>query len=123
VVMQFAVTSMEFKMNKNTERPNMRVKITLSLAMQDKLLLLMSEHLSIRESFPQPHMIYMQESQFLRFMFAAQKAGHKVTFEQLKAEYVDMKKEPVITMVRSYGDTSNNYKILDPCVENTEGRV
>jgi len=94
----------------------------LSMAMQNKLLLLMSEHLSIRESFPQPHVIYMQETQFLRFMFAAQKGGHKVTFEQLKAEYVDMKKEPVVTMVRSYGDTSNNYKILDVIQDGTGGQ-
>lgn len=86
--------------------------MTLSPAMQNKLLFLMNEHLDIRESFAQPHVVYMQEQQFLKFMFAAQKGEHKVTFEQLKAEYVDMKKEPIITMVRKSDDVFYNYELL-----------
>ena len=88
-------------MDKNKEyRPSMRVRMTLSAHWQNKLLDLMHEHISISESYPQDHTIYMQPDAFMKLMCAAEKKGICPTFQQIKVAYVDLKQEPQITVVR-----------------------
>lgn len=88
-------------------KPKMRVKLRLTTAWQNKLLLLLSSYFNVHESWPEDHVIYVPEIMFVKFLFAAQKNEITAcTLKQLNAEYVDMRKEPQITVVRLSGNYS-----------------
>lgn len=84
--------------------PKKWVKITLSAHWQNKLLLLLTRF-GIHESFVEDHILYMNEKLFVELLFAAKDADISVSISQLKAEYVDMHKEPRITVCRPHNMT------------------
>ena len=107
-------------MKKVEHRPKMMVKMRLSLAWQNKLLSLLHQHFGISESYTEDHLMYVPSHQFVMFLFAMQKAGFSVTLKQLNAEYVDIKKEPQITVVRPY---VGNYARYEKHAGETEGAL
>ena len=56
------------------------------------------------------HIIYMNEKSFTQLLFSIKSAGISVTLKQLKAEYVDMNKEPRITVIRPYTGSYQKYE-------------
>ena len=89
--------------------PKKWVKLTLSMHWQNKLLLLLSRF-GIHESFVEDHILYMNEKSFIELLFAAKEADISVSLSQLKAEYVDMHKEPRITVCRPNNLTYQKYE-------------
>ena len=90
-------------------QPRKWVKMQLSAHWQNKLLMILSSH-GIFESYPEDHIIYMNEKSFTQLLFSIKSARINVTLKQLKAEYVDMNKEPRITVIRSYTGSYQKYQ-------------
>lgn len=104
-------------------RPKMRVKLRLTMFWQNKLLLFLSAHFGIYESWTEDHIVYVPEQVFIKFLFAVQAKGITVSLTQLNAEYVDMRKEPQITVVRVFNGDYSNYSEIDKSEGKTEGVV
>lgn len=102
------------------DHPRPKVKLTLTLAMQNKLLGLLNDHFGINESYDKPHVIYVSNESFAKFTLAVAAAGHKITVQALKAEQVDMNKEPVITVVRGKPGAFYSYQPLGATHEGDE---
>jgi hypothetical protein len=91
-------------------KPVPRVKMTLNLAWQNKLLLLLAEHFGVHESYTEDHVLIVHPGPFMKFFVAASKRHPALTLRQLKVEHIDARKEPRITVVRNWGtDCPSSY--------------
>lgn len=95
------------------QKPRMRVKLTLNAKLQSKLIIPLHTCFGITESFFEDHIIIVSERAFVEFLFELKKVGENVTMDQMKAEYIDLNKQPRITVVRKFGDQHHNYEILE----------
>lgn len=104
-------------------KPRMVVRMTLTLAWQNKLLGLLHTHFGISESFTEPHTLYVDPQTFLKFIFAANSNGKTLTLKQLGAEFVDFKKEPRITVVKPYSSYTEGNDDGQPFATLVDGHV
>jgi hypothetical protein len=94
-------------------KPSMRVRMCLTAHWQNKLLDYLHQHFGISESFQEDHVIYVREQQFVKFLFAMQANGVSCSLAQLKAEYIDFRKEPHVTVVRMLGEHNGDYSPIN----------
>lgn len=79
------------------------VRITLSLAIQNKVLRALNSALGINESYPEPHVITMKPRLFGEFVAACAELEDPPSLKQLKVEKVDLLKEPRRTVIKYRG--------------------
>lgn len=87
-------------MANNNYKPVPRVRMTLSLAIQNKVLHQLNQAFGISESWDKPHEITCYPSDFARFMALLAKMESPPTIKQLKVEYVDIRKDVLRTTVQ-----------------------
>ena len=86
--------------DRKAKPPVMRVKMTLSGAVQNMLLTQLHECFGIGESYPQKHEIICRPEHFARFMAAIAKLDQKPSIADLNIEWINVSFEPMRTEVR-----------------------
>jgi hypothetical protein len=81
------------------DRPKPMVRMTLSLAIQNKVLGALSR-IGINESYPEPHVITLNPHIFGHFIAYCAELEEPPTLKQLKIELIDLKKDPRRTTIR-----------------------
>lgn len=81
----------------NEDKPARMVKMTLSMAVQNKVLPAMFV-LGISESYPQKHEIIVHPNIFAEFMCQVAQLEEQPTIKQLNLEWIDLKQEPIRTL-------------------------
>jgi hypothetical protein len=82
-----------------SRKSNMMVRVTLSLAVQNKVLPALST-IGINESYPEPHVITMRPHIFGIFLAKCALLDPPPTLKEMKIELIDFIKEPRRTVIR-----------------------
>ncbi|MFA7188504.1 MAG: hypothetical protein WC117_00280 [Sphaerochaetaceae bacterium] len=109
-------------MSNDKYKPVPRVRMTLSLAVQNKVIHQLSTAFGISETWDRPHVITCFPSDFAHFMALVAKMDNPPTMKQLGVEYVDVRKDVLRTTVSQRGYYTMG-KFFEDAVEQGEPEV